>query len=192
MPNCWVVTSVLSVAKNPLRGTETYNGEKWGEAVKDDLAARLKRLRLQAPLTDEEIAARVRRQQPDLSEAGLQRAIEEAQRVGMVGLTQQELADRTQQYKEGGISRSMVNKIERRSRPNPTLETLLALAQALGVLIDDLVPEETLIGAGRNLKEQSNFRERLIRRIMHRVESANSDTLERVWEYIQFLTKQQS
>jgi transcriptional regulator with XRE-family HTH domain len=160
--------------------------------VKHDLAARLKRLRLQAPLTDEEIAARVQRQQPNLSGSDLQKAIKETQKVGVVGLTQEELAIRTERYRDSGITRSMVNAIERRRRPNPSLNTLQVLAQALGVLIDDLVPEETLIGAGRNLKEQSNFRERLIRRIMHRLESANSDTLERVWEYIQFLTKQQS
>jgi transcriptional regulator with XRE-family HTH domain len=165
------------------------NGEKWGEAVKDDLAARLKRLRLQAPLTDEEIAARVQRQQPDLSGADLQRAIEQTQRVGMLGLTQQELADRTERCKEGGISRSMVNKMEKRGRRNPSLNTLQALAQALGVLIDDLVPEETLVDAARKPEEHDTSRERLVRRIIYQVEDANDETLKKVWEYIQFLTK---
>jgi transcriptional regulator with XRE-family HTH domain len=157
--------------------------------VKDDLAARLKRLRLQAPLTDEEIAARVQRQQPDLSGTDLQRAIEETQEVGVVGLTQEELADRTERYKEGGISRSMINKIEKRRRPNPTLETLQALAQALGVLIDDLVLTEALVDATRNLGEQEGFRNRMIRRIMYQVEDADDEVLSRFWEYIQFLTK---
>jgi transcriptional regulator with XRE-family HTH domain len=165
-----------------------YNGDKWGRQV-HDLAARLRRLRLQAELTNEEIAARVERQQPDLSGSDLQRAITETQKVGGVGLTQQELADRTRQYKKGGISRSMVNKIEKRRRPNPTLETLQALAQALGVLIDDLVPEETLVHTAQNVEERSNFRARMIQRIMHQVEGANDTTIQKLWEYIQFLTR---
>jgi transcriptional regulator with XRE-family HTH domain len=156
--------------------------------VKDDLATRLKRLRLQAPLTDEEIAARVQRHQPDLSGPDLQRAIEETQKVGVVGLTQAELADRTKKY-GGGISRGMVNKMEKRGRRNPSLNTLQVVAKALGVLIDDLVPEETLVDAARKPEERDTFRERLVRRIIYQVEDANDETLKKVWEYIQFLTK---
>lgn len=49
------------------------------------------------------------------------------------GLNQQELADRA------GISKSQIWRLEKGEQKNPTLETLIPIATALGVSLDEIV-----------------------------------------------------
>ena len=122
--------------------------------VEDTLATRLKRLRLQADLT------------------------------------QKQLADRTRLYKPPkGLDRSMIGKIETGLRPNPSLETLQVLAQALGCLIDDLVPRGEL---PLNIREESEAHETahnvLLRRIIAKAKGIeNMEDLQRILDYIEFI-----
>lgn len=52
---------------------------------------------------------------------------------GEAGLNQQELADRA------GVSKSQIWRLEKGEQKNPTLETLIPIATALGVSLDEIV-----------------------------------------------------
>ena len=145
------------------------------------LATRLKRFRLQALLTQEEIEARLRKRFGHLADE----EIAETAR-GLVGheagLTQEELAKRTKQVKVGGLDRTMIGKIERHQRRNPSLETLKVLSRALSlgtgpaVLIDDLV-------ANPNDEPPST----LLRHIITKIEGIEDpETLQDILDYIEF------
>ena len=145
------------------------------------LATRLKQLRVQSLLTQEEIEARLRKRFGHLTDGEI---AENAK--GLVGheagLTQEELAERTKQFKSGGLGRTMIGKIERGDRLNPSLETLTVLAQALSlgpgpaVLIDDLVTSP-----GRETPST------LLRRIEAKVQGIeDTETLQDILDYIEF------
>lgn len=145
------------------------------------LATWLKQFRLQALLTQEEIEARLRKRFGHLADEEIAETAK-----GLVGheagLTQEELAERTKQFKPGGLDRTMIGKIERYQRRNPSLETLKVLAQALSlgpgpaILIDDLV-------ASPNSEPPST----LLRRITAKIEGIEDpETLQAILDYIDF------
>lgn len=147
------------------------------------LATRLKQLRLQALLTQEEIEARLRKRFGHLTDEEIAKTAK-----GLVsheaGLTQAELAERTKQVKPSGLDRTMIGKIERHQRRNPSLATLNVLAKALSlglgpaVLIDDLVTNPTT-----NKEKPST----LLRRITVKVETIEDpETLQDILNYIEF------
>lgn len=166
------------------------------------LATRLLSLRLQAPLTNEEILRRLKRRTVLVTEEQTATGGVETRRrlladlsdkelgeiasglVGVeVGLTQEELAERTKQFRPGGFDRATISKLERADRLNPRLETLTVLAQALSagpgpaVLIDDLVTNPT--------KQEKPST--LLRRITAKVQTIeDSETLQAILDYIEF------
>lgn len=144
------------------------------------LATRLKAFRQQALLTEAEIAARLKRRFPLLTEEEITERAK--QLVGYeASLTQSELAKRTQEFRCSGLDRTMIGKIESGRRSNPSLETLDALAKALSmgpgpaVLIDDLVASS---------RENESI---LLRRIEVKVQNITDEqTLKDILNYIEF------
>lgn len=147
----------------------------------ETLATQLKQFRLRSLLTQKEIETRLRRRFGHLTDEEIAKTAE-----GLVGyeagLTQAELAERTKQFKSGGLDRTMIGKIESGNRGNPSLEslTVLALALSLGpgpaVLIDDLV-------ATSNEEPPST----LLRRITAKVQNIEDpETLQDILDYIEF------
>lgn len=142
----------------------------------DTLATRLKRLRQVATLTEEEALERLRQRYVDRTDEELIELL----KAGLPsGLTQQELANRA------GVHRTLISKIEGRARLNPGLETLQALAQALGVLVDELVPTPTV---GANSNAYSTAKGLIRKRIEAKLKSIDDpEILKQVLQFVEFL-----
>lgn len=102
------------------------------------------------------------------------------------GLTQAQLAERTKLYKPPkGVDRTAIGKIESGKRDNPGLETLQALANALGVTIDDLTPDAPQLALSRS---KDTRRQVLLRRVSRKVEGVEDiEMLQRILAYIEFI-----